>query len=526
LYIKHIRAGKTYTLRGKTDKEDGWIIKAVQDLLPFIKTNRLVLSIYYIENNGIIDLLGVTRDYVKVCDISEHVIRTPKDVFEYIKQSDFSKKTHLLKAGHIITSIRLFDGVRLISQIQFAELAGNDTSLDSYHTFSHLSSFLIEHALGKPTRSADTLQSSLLISMNPRSQVLFICCVSPGKDGLEQSIRALKYATEMRISILSENKEEYKRDIRKDIEHEVVQTKFLNNQYPSSALPKSKTQRYQKCIDFNERQRLIGENTSRLQIENYLDNLQGDTFHVLNWNRGTKELMEGKSCNYSELHVIDSDYIEHDLLHSSKAYSTLEKLDSEDGYKQEEVKLKEKLKRMEGKTKELAKSLKSLLKGSGQTKIMQQFDSIYEETKGIYEGHIMQLEKKMKESLRIHRNEFEEKELEFTHLISDLKKQIKHKDQDVMILKEKVDMLQNDILKKDNEKLLGADNTREVERLNEEIRQLMQELQEKKKENLKNDSLIKDMNKEIIELKKRLELASVQNITLDQVRAQNVFASL
>lgn len=538
------RAGKTYTLRGKFEKEDGWVIKAVQDSLAHTvncKNLTVALSVYYADNEGIIDLLRGKKEYTTVQNLVKHPIINVKDVFGYLDQSSSMKKLCKLKAGHTIILLTLNSKERTLSQIQFIELANNSKQLKE--TFASLSSTLVKHALGQSFTPKDTLQASLTTSMKAGTQVLFVCCVGPGKEELERSVEALNYATRMRISILSGNSSELFaeqelapiaiRNSNRHVEKESASIKFPRSCDKLSTLHKSSTGRYN---NFNERQELAKESTSEFPLDDLFNHTQG----------GVRDLAGSRSYRDNELVATESsrDRFGPDFLHSSRAElsaltehacSTLSKVDCEFNEalcecRQEAGKFKDKLRRSEGRAREVARVFKSLLKGSGQAKVMQQFDSVYEETKGIYEGHILTLEKQMrgmKESLESFRGAFREKELELSGCILEMEKIIRHKDK----------LLQNTLNKvRESEKSIGSSlfsgardmrnelvNSKEIERLN-------LELKERKKENLKNDALIRDMNKEIIELTRRLEQAlqrgATHEVTFDNGGMRNVSACL
>jgi len=191
--------------------------------------------------------------------------------------------------------------------------------------------------------------------------------------------------------------------------------------------------------------------------------------------------------------------------------------------------LKRRLEDIEVKSTSISKLLKALLKDCEQGQVIQQFQTITEETKGAYEGHIAQLQAKlnrMESSLENKEKKSREDEEYMQSNIRDLKRKLKAKDTEMTELKEQNEKLMDELnlnkkemkrtaeenmklnleLKRMEESNTGSTDIkeREINRLNYTIEDLNKVLKDSKKDNTKNEMLIRDMTREITELKNRL----------------------
>ena len=195
----------------------------------------------------------------------------------------------------------------------------------------------------------------------------------------------------------------------------------------------------------------------------------------------------------------------------------------------EDINVRTRLEDIEAKSDSIGKLIKTLLKGSGQSNAVQQFNSVNEEAKMVYEGYIQNLEVKNDKLELMTQNfqkGFKEIERELINSTKEKKRIIKRKDEEITNLHDQIEMMEEEINKlktelrktKDENTDLAAEVSiynettvssndmkgKQIIKLNNEISDLNASIKDKKKELSKNSETIRCMNKEISELKRKL----------------------
>jgi len=201
---------------------------AAQELFSLIdvKDYEVWISIYCLYEDNIIDLIdakdSLTTSHpiantllnLNVKDLSECSLKNSLSINGYLERSDSLKRVKASEVQdsefehkcHTITLLRLYNtkNKRLVSQVQFIELAGSEQRINKIaDNFTNLSLYLLKHSLGEVFEIKDQLQSYLKMSMIPESPVLFVCCVAPDKEYFEANTDALKFASRIRLCIQS-----------------------------------------------------------------------------------------------------------------------------------------------------------------------------------------------------------------------------------------------------------------------------------------------------------------------------------
>eukprot|EP01022_Parablepharisma_sp_SALTPOND_P004378 TRINITY_DN120185_c2_g1_i1.p1 TRINITY_DN120185_c2_g1~~TRINITY_DN120185_c2_g1_i1.p1 ORF type:complete len:966 (-),score=103.90 TRINITY_DN120185_c2_g1_i1:5423-8320(-) len=552
--------------------------------------------------------------------LSEYPLKSAMAINGYLERSDTLKKMQaseeqdkeLSLKSHTSVLLKLYVSTKndkqLLSQIQFIELAGSE-QINLRHTlrkplsehFANLSIKLLKHSLGEIPESRDQLQKCLDLTMKPQAPVVLLCCVEPRREKLDQSIEALAYTTKIRTCILSamardslgETASKWDKEIltEKDkeyVEHVKAATRNpfkepkLSQTYGNVEIPRKEELSYTaRGYD-----RSLIANKSSPEEARFEEDLKRIKRQVAEREREDAESFRGNGTIEPEQRYVERSSPE--FLHSKRemaatlgedARRIVDKYygsgrsdeDEEEDEKVVEdyskslkkendgVELKKKLVKIEEKSKTIAKSLKALLRGSGQAQTMQQFDSIYEETKGIYEEYIANLEdrvQRLEVGLEGTEKALQEKDQQYNDYVRNAKKKLKEKDLELADLLNQAESLENvaneaknevetcknenealiaeinSLKKKEIEKQEGSKKHKEIERLNNEVAELKQAFKEKKKENAKNKSTIRDMNKEITMLKQELadqtqqakEAAEESRILKKQVEQEKQFS--
>ena len=190
-------AGKSFTMRGGEGQKRGLILRAVESILSLNSRQRKPFGVH-ITGVGVVD------------ENTHHLIRVHSSISEI---EDLHAALHealrnrklLVKEGkdkvHFIVSIKLYQKEELVSQIQFAELAGSQlTHKPIARAFNTISNILTQTSPNWEDTAIGRQMGRVLNiynSSNP-SQVVLVCCVNPKLSFYSDTLAALKFTSRIR----------------------------------------------------------------------------------------------------------------------------------------------------------------------------------------------------------------------------------------------------------------------------------------------------------------------------------------
>lgn len=203
-------SGKTYTIFGNNDLEDGLVGYSLQELYSAIETQekdqfRLEISFYCIENERIFDLfqdfqpkMTVVNDQLEglIVECSRTIMVNSKEhAFEMIqkglaKAKDLNRQGVSLDFSHKILMFKLHtnfpdsEGFYIRGKCVFCDLAGSErkrrNGLNSVNPSIHILTSLLLGKGKEPLTAADSRVSQVIRDcIPPNSRTYFIATVAP-----------------------------------------------------------------------------------------------------------------------------------------------------------------------------------------------------------------------------------------------------------------------------------------------------------------------------------------------------------